>query len=67
VLEAFAKGETLACGPRTDESRYDAAMLRADFPGLTVHALTTGTVLLAEGEGHRGEATVIRMLARRDA
>lgn len=67
VLEAFARGEPLACGPRTDESRYDAAMLRADFPGLTVHALTTGTVLLAEGEGHRGEATVVRLLARRAA
>jgi SAM-dependent methyltransferase len=67
VLEAFAKGERLACGPRTDESRYDAAMLRGDFPGLTLHALTTGTVLLAEGEGHRGEATVVRLLARREA
>jgi SAM-dependent methyltransferase len=67
VLEAFARGERLACGPRTDESRYDAAMLRNDFAGLSLHALTAGTVLLAEGQGHRGEATVVRLLARRGA
>jgi SAM-dependent methyltransferase len=65
VLEAFAKGERLGCGPRTEESRYDAPMLRDDFAGLRLHALTVGTVLLAEGEGHRGEATVVRLLARR--
>jgi 2-polyprenyl-3-methyl-5-hydroxy-6-metoxy-1,4-benzoquinol methylase len=66
VLEAFATGEALACGPRGDASRYDAAMLRADFAGLTILSLTTGTTLLAEGEGHRGEASVVRLLARRD-
>jgi predicted O-methyltransferase YrrM len=66
VLEAFAKGEALACGPRGDASRYDAAMLAADFAGLTILSLTTGTVRLEEGEGHRGEATVVRLLARRD-
>ncbi|MCU0983770.1 MAG: class I SAM-dependent methyltransferase [Acetobacteraceae bacterium] len=67
VLEAFAKGERLACGPKGDDSRYDAAILRQDFAGLEFLSLTTGTVLLAEGEGHRGEATVVRLLARRAA
>ncbi|QXM23440.1 methyltransferase domain-containing protein [Elioraea tepida] len=67
VLEAFARGGPPGCGPRTEESRYDAAMLRDDFPGLVMHALTTGTVLLDEGEAHRGEATVVRLLARRGA
>lgn len=66
VLEAFARGEALACGPRGEASRYDAAMLREDFAGLTILSLTTGTALLAEGEGHRGEASVVRLLARRD-
>ncbi|WP_291298319.1 bifunctional 2-polyprenyl-6-hydroxyphenol methylase/3-demethylubiquinol 3-O-methyltransferase UbiG [Elioraea sp.] len=66
VLEAFAKGEALACGPRGDASRYNAAMLREDFAGLTIVSLTSGTALLAEGEGHRGEANVIRLLARHD-
>jgi SAM-dependent methyltransferase len=67
VLEGFAKGERLACGPKGDESRYDAALLRQDFADLEILSLTTGTVLLAEGEGHRGEATVVRLLARRAA
>jgi SAM-dependent methyltransferase len=67
VLEGFAKGERLACGPKTDASRYDAVMLRHDFRGLEILSLTTGTALLAEGEGHRGEATVVRLLARRAA
>lgn len=65
LLEAFAKGERLACGPKGDESRYDAEMLRQDFAGLEILSLTTGTALLAEGDGHRGEATVVRLLARR--
>lgn len=65
VLEAFAKGERGACGPKSDESRYDSAMLRADFAGLEILELLTGTVLLEEGEGHRGPATVVRLFARR--
>jgi SAM-dependent methyltransferase len=65
VLEGFAKGERLACGPKGEESRYDAALLRQDFAGLEITCLTTGMVLLEEGEGHRGEATVVRLLARR--
>lgn len=66
VLEAFAKGENLSCGPRGDASRYDAALLAQDFAGLTILSLTTGMVRLEEGEGHRGPATVVRLLARRD-
>ncbi len=65
VLEAFAKGERLACGPKGDDSRYDAALLRDDFAGLEILSLTAGTGLLAEGEGHRGAANVVRLLARR--
>jgi len=67
VLESFAKGERLSCGPKGDESRYDAAMLRRDFAALEILSLTTGTVLLTEGEGHNGEATVVRLLASRTA
>lgn len=65
VLEAFAKGERGACGPKGDESRYDEAMLRADFAGLEILELLSGTALLEEGEGHRGPARVIRLFARR--
>lgn len=69
VLEAFAAAEggwRGACGPPDDAVRYDPAMLRADFAGLTVLELLAGEVLLAEGEAHRGPARVVRLFARRD-
>jgi SAM-dependent methyltransferase len=65
LLEAFAQGERLACGPPTDDARYAPAMLREDFAALVVVELLSGTVMLAEGEGHRGEANVVRLLASR--
>jgi hypothetical protein len=65
LLEAFARGERLACGPPTDEARYDAAMLRRDFAGLDVLELLTGQVTLAEGDGHLGPANVVRLVAAR--
>jgi SAM-dependent methyltransferase len=65
VLEAFARGDRLACGPKSDDSRYDEAMLRADFAGLEILELLSGTVLLEEGEGHSGLARVVRLFARR--
>lgn len=65
VLEAFAKGERGACGPKSDESRYDETTLRADFAGLEILELLSGAVLLEEGEGHRGPARVVRLFARR--
>lgn len=65
VLEAFAKGERGACGPKGDESRYDAAMLRADFAELEILELLAGTAVLEEGEAHRGPASVVRLFARR--
>lgn len=67
LMEAFAVGERLACGPPTDASRYDAAMLRADFAGLEIVELLTGMTTLEEGEGHRGPASVVRLVARRPA
>lgn len=65
LLEAFAKGERLECGPPNDEARYDAAMLRADFATLEVVELMAGTTTLHEGSGHQGRASVVRLVARR--
>jgi SAM-dependent methyltransferase len=64
LLEAFAKGERLACGPPSDDARYDAAMLRKDFAALEIIELLQGMTTLDEGEGHRGAANVVRMIAR---
>jgi 2-polyprenyl-3-methyl-5-hydroxy-6-metoxy-1,4-benzoquinol methylase len=67
LLEGFAKGERLGCGPPTDDARYDAAMLRADFSGLEVLELMAGTTTLHEGTGHQGAASVVRLVARKSA
>jgi len=64
LLEAFARGPVRATGPRGDESRYDAAMLRADFRGLSIVSLAEETAMLAEGAGHQGSASVVRLVAR---
>jgi SAM-dependent methyltransferase len=63
LLEAFGQGARLSCGPPTDDARYSPAMLRGDFAALDVLELLSGTVTLAEGEGHRGEANVVRLVA----
>lgn len=65
LLEAFARGERMACGPPTDESRYDPAMLRSDFADLDILELMEGMTMLEEGEGHRGPAHVVRLIARK--
>ncbi len=65
VLEAFAPGPWRDCGPKTDDARYDPATLQHDFRGLTVLELMTGLAVLGEGEAHRGEASIVRLLARR--
>lgn len=65
VLEAFALGPWRDCGPKTDEARYDPATLERDFRDLEILHLRTDRVVLREGEGHRGEATVVRLIARR--
>lgn len=65
LLEAFARGSRLACGPPTDASRYDTAMLQADFAGLEIIETMQGMTTLDEGEGHRGAADVVRLIARK--
>jgi SAM-dependent methyltransferase len=67
LLEAFAKGERLACGPPTDDARYDEAMLRADFAALDITELLVGTTTLREGTAHDGLARVIRLAASKAA
>lgn len=65
VLEAFAPGPWRDCGPRTDEARYDPTSLEEDFRELEILELMTGRAVLADGAGHRGEASVVRLIARR--
>jgi SAM-dependent methyltransferase len=63
VLEAFAQGERLACGPPTDDARYSEALLRQDFAALDIQELLVGTTTLREGTAHDGPARVVRLVA----
>lgn len=72
LLEAFAKGANsssgrLACGPPTDDARYDEAMLRRDFSALDITELLVGQTTLREGTAHDGPARVIRLAASKGA
>lgn len=68
LLEAFHKAQLGrgTGGPKVTEMLYDADILRQDFAGLTILELTEGVILLDEGDGHRGEGAIVRLVARRD-
>lgn len=67
VLEAFAQGERLSCGPPTDDARYSEATLRQDFAALDIQELLVGTTTLREGTAHDGPARVVRLVAGKPA
>jgi len=67
ILEAF-RSEQLpktSGGPKDPTMLYNPAMLRADFAGLEILELTVGTVSLSEGDKHRGDGEVVRLVARK--
>lgn len=70
ILEAFNKKQLAfrhqSGGPADEAMLFDAAMLSADFFGLTVLECLEVHSVLEEGSFHRGEAELIRLLARRD-
>lgn len=72
LLEAFHPRQRLeghtSGGPRDIALLYTLEMLRADIAdaGLTEVVGWEGETTLDEGEGHRGQAVVTRLLARRD-
>jgi 2-polyprenyl-3-methyl-5-hydroxy-6-metoxy-1,4-benzoquinol methylase len=67
LVEAFQKGQAGngSGGPRTTPLLYDAAALAEDFAALRTLELLEGTVLLAEGSKHRGQAQIVRYLGQR--
>jgi SAM-dependent methyltransferase len=67
LLEAFAQGERLACGPPTDDARYSEAMLRQDFAALDIKEMLVGMTTLREGTAHDGPARVVRLAACKPA
>jgi SAM-dependent methyltransferase len=72
LLEAFATGadsagKRLACGPPSDDARYNEATLRQDFAALDITELLVGQTTLREGTAHDGPARVIRLAASKAA
>ncbi len=68
ILEAFHRSQSgnPSGGPGDPEKLYTAEMIRSDFPDLTFLQLDETITLLEEGAGHRGRASVVRALARKE-
>ncbi len=71
VLEGFTpdqrRNDRTSGGPPKEELMFTAEILRDDFRGAHLELLSEMTVELAEGDGHRGPADVVRMIARKPA
>ena len=67
VVEGFAKGQAArdGMGPGDPALLYAVDELIAAVPGLEVIEALEGRVRLREGEGHRGEALVVRLALQR--
>mgnify|MGYP007067740024 CR=1 FL=1 len=67
LLEAFTPAQLgrPSGGPQRIDLLYTAADLRVDFASLELVHLAEEEVVLAEGAGHEGAASVVRLLAHR--
>jgi len=67
ILEAFEKEQLgkSSGGPQSDEMLYSKDELKKDFKNLSTHLLEEKTVLLDEGDSHKGNASVIRFVAEK--
>jgi len=67
ILEAFEKQQLgkKSGGPQSDEMLYSKEELEKDFKNLSAHLLEEKTVLLDEGDSHKGNASVIRFVAEK--
>jgi hypothetical protein len=67
ILEGFSKEQMNynSGGPRDEPMLFSEEMLRDDFNALEILLLEKRVVQLTEGEFHKGEGSVIRMVAIR--
>ena len=67
-FEAFAKEQLKnnSGGPKTREMLFSVEEIQEEFSGLKFEFLEQGTILLDEGEYHKGEAEVIRFVATKN-
>jgi len=67
ILEAFSKKqiEYDSGGPKDPEMLYNTDLLKFDFSSLQIDFLQERLIELNEGRFHLGEASIIRMIARK--
>jgi hypothetical protein len=67
ILEAFSDKQLNynSGGPKSPEMLYNPEMLKNDFASLQLDFLQERTVNLDEGGFHNGEASVVRMIAKK--
>jgi len=67
ILEAFSKNQLNyhSGGPRNKDMLYDIESLKEDFKLLKIEFIQEEIVFLEEGLHHHGEASVLRMVARK--
>lgn len=67
LIEAFSKQqiENNSGGPRSEELLYSARILKNDFPKLEIKLLEEKAIQLFEGRFHEGNASVVRLIARK--
>jgi hypothetical protein len=69
ILEAFEKQQLArnSGGPKNPAQLFSMEELQQDFKSLNMLIFKEQEVHLKEGNGHRGDAKVIRMFARKDS
>jgi len=67
ILETFSKKQTeyITGGPKNPDMLYDSGILKQDFNELKIDFLQERMINIEEGEFHNGEASVIRMIAKK--
>lgn len=67
IIEAFRKDQIhrQSGGPKDINLLYSLDDLRKDFNQLHIEQLTAETIVLNEGQGHQGEAEVVRFVGRK--
>ncbi len=67
MLEAFAKEQIQfeSGGPRDENLLYDAPSICSDFPFLHMISCEQKEVMLDEGDFHKGNAAVLRLIGQR--
>ena len=67
ILEVFEKEQLgkSSGGPQSIEMLYSINKLKADFVNMNIELLEKKLIILDEGDQHRGEAVVVRLIAVR--